>query len=155
MRSLALALLLSACAEEPPPPQPEPQPEAEAPAAPEAPSPKEEPAPVHGGEDAAQVVRTYYALIEARRYAEAYKLREPAPAAPGLGAFAANFDRYAEYHATIGTPSEPVESNGWLYVEVPVQPYGRMKDGSPLASAGTLTLRRRAAGGSWRIFTKG
>lgn len=155
MRSLALALLLSACAEERPAPPPEPELEAKAAAAPAASPAAEDRVPVQGGEDAAQVIQTYYALIEARKYAEAYKLREPAPGAPGLEAFAANFDRYAEYHATIGTPSEPVESGGWLYVEVPVQPYGRMKDGSPLASAGTLTLRRRASGGGWRIFTKG
>ncbi len=155
MRSLALALLLSACAEDRPPPPPEPQPQVQAPATPPASPPAEQAAPARGGEDAAEVVQTYYALIEARKYDEAYKLREAAPGAPGAEAFAANFERYAEYHATIGQPSEPVESGGWLYVEVPVQPYGRMKDGSPVASAGTLTLRRRVPGGGWRIFTKG
>ncbi len=101
------------------------------------------------------MVQTYYALIEARKYADAYKLREPAKGAPTAEDFARSFDRYAEYHVTIGRPSEPVEGDGWLYVEVPVQPYGRMTDGSPLASAGTVTLRRRKDGGEWRIFTKG
>ncbi|HEX8535290.1 MAG TPA: hypothetical protein VF662_14085 [Allosphingosinicella sp.] len=100
-------------------------------------------------------MQSYYALIEAGKYGDAYKLREPAPGAPSAEAFAQSFERYAEHHATVGRPSEPVQSGGWLYVEVPVQTYGRMKDGSPLASGGTVTLRRRATGGAWRIFTKG
>ena len=99
-------------------------------------------------------MQTYYALIEEGNYPKAYQLREPAKGAPSADAFARSFERYAEYHATVGAPSEPVESGGWLYVEVPVQTYGRMKDGSPLASGGTVTLRRRPAG-DWRIFTKG
>ena len=44
-------------------------------------------------------------------------------------------------------------------VEVPVQLYGRMKDGKPFGSAGTITLRRAndvpgatAAQRRWRIY---
>jgi hypothetical protein len=156
--SIAAALLLAACNDASAPPPPEPKPQSQAPTAqPGAATAPVDEAPSSGaaGEGAAQVVQTYYARIEARKYAEAYALREPSPGAPSVADFAANFERYAEYHVTIGAPSEPVTSGGWDYVEVPVQPYGRMKDGSPLASAGTVTLRRRSGGGEWRIFTKG
>ena len=151
-----LALLLAGCSEEPAAPPPELKPRAKASApqpAAKAPTP-EAPAARPAGEGAAQVMQTYYALIEAGEYAQAHKLREPAKNAPTAAAFAESFGRYADYHATVGTPSEPVESGDWLYVEVPVQIYGRMKDGSPLASGGTVTLRRPRRGGDWRIFTK-
>lgn len=152
-----LALLLPGCSEEPAasPPKPKPQLEAAARQPMAEPPILEAPLARPAGEGAAQVMQSYYALIEAGKYAEAYKLREPARNGASAEAFASSFERYAEYHATIGRPSEPVESGGWLYVEVPVQSYGRMKDGSPLASGGTVTLRRRSAGGTWRIFTKG
>jgi hypothetical protein len=157
----ALGLLTAACSQEsaPAPETAERRGREEAPAA--APAALQ-PAPTdvrrqgpESGDGAGEVVRAYYALIGAGRYAEAYRLREPAPGAPGLADFTRSFELYAEYRATVGAPSEPVASGGWLYVEVPVQPYGRMKDGAPLASAGTLTLRRQEGGGEWRIFTKG
>ncbi len=74
-----------------------------------------------------------------------------------LDRFAASFDRFSEYHANIGAPSEPQGAAGSLYVEVPVQLYGRLKDGRPFSNAGTVTLRRsnNVPGGSteWRIYT--
>ena len=103
--------------------------------------------------DAAEVLRRYYASISERRYSEAHKLRETGGA--DAAAFAAYFERFGSLRVTVGTPSEPVEAGGWLYVEVPVHTYGTMKDGKPLGSAGTVTLRRREPGGEWRIFTKG
>jgi hypothetical protein len=47
------------------------------------------------------------------------------------------------------------EAGEWLYVEVPVQRYGKFRDGKTFANAGTVTLRRRKSGGEWRIFTRG
>lgn len=114
-----------------------------------------EPAGVHtGGQGAAEVVRSYYAFIEAGNYREARRLREKRPDA---AAFAANFKRYAEHRATVGTPSEVVESGEWLYVEVPVHTYGRLKSGTSFGSAGTVSLRRPRAepNGAWRIYTSG
>jgi hypothetical protein len=99
------------------------------------------------------VLRDYYGLIDERRYAEAYALRGPNEG--GVGAFAAHFERFASQKVTVGQPSEPAEAGEWLYVEVPVQTYGSMKDGTPFGSAGTVTLRRRRSGGAWHIFTKG
>jgi len=153
---MAAALLFVGCGEEPPSPPAEPKARGQAASADRGrriAGDGERPGGPQSGDGAAQVLHTYYTLIEARRYREAYALREPGRGAASEADFAANFDRYAEYRATIGTPSEPVESGGWDYVEVPVQPYGRMKDGSPIGSAGTVTLRRRAGGGEWRIFT--
>ena len=107
---------------------------------------------------AAAVLQSYYALIEARRYGEAWELRERGPNAPDAAAFARNFERYREHRATVGAPSEPVAASGFLFVEVPVHTYGVMKDGRGFGSAGTVTLRRSQAGskrGQWRIYTSG
>ena len=72
----------------------------------------------------------------------------------GEAAFAADLGRYRTYRATVGTPSEPVVSGGFLYVEVPVMIVGETMDGKPLATGGSVTMRRPLAGkGGWRIFT--
>jgi hypothetical protein len=109
---------------------------------------------------AANVLQTYYALVEQGKYEEAFALRSPSLDEPTLAEFAASFDQYDEYHAQIGAPSEISGAAGSLYVEVPVQIYGRMRDGKPFSSAGTVTLRRsNDVPGStpeqrqWRIFT--
>lgn len=111
---------------------------------------------------AANVLQTYYALIEQGDYEEAWALRSPSADGPSREAFAASFDQYAEYHAQIGAPSDIEGAAGSLYVEVPVQTYGRMKDGKPFSSAGTVTLRRsnNIPGSTpeqrrWRIYTSG
>ena len=153
---MGLVLLLAACGDEAAPTRPEPGPEIRAPAT--APAAAASPAPDQGTllaekGDAAEVLRRYYALIGERRYSEAHTLREPGGA--DADAFAAHFERFASHGTTVGIPSEPVEAGGWLYVEVPVQTYGTMNDGTPFGSAGTVTLRRRERGGEWRIFTKG
>ena len=105
---------------------------------------------------AANVLQTYYALIEARKYAEAFRLREPSEGVT-LERFTASFDRFSEYRANIGAPSEPQGAAGSLYIEVPVQLYGRLTDGRPFSNAGTVTLRRsnNVPGGNreWRIYT--
>lgn len=154
--SVALALWLAACGSEPAPAPREAKPPKQASLAPSAPAaaraPEQRPSARTGG-DAAAVLRRYYELIQQRRYPQAHALREPNGA--DATAFAAHFERFASHEVTIGTASEPAEAGGWLYVEVPVQSYGAMKDGTPFGSAGTVTLRRRTSGGEWRIFTKG
>lgn len=111
---------------------------------------------------AANVLQTYYALIEQGDYDAAYALRSPSADGPSAAEFAASFERYAEYHAQIGAPSNIEGAAGSLYVEVPVQIYGRLKDGKPFSSAGTVTLRRSndvpgstAEQRRWHIYTSG
>jgi hypothetical protein len=107
-------------------------------------------------EDAGAALRRYYDLIEAGDYEAAWRMR-------GLGdegaeAFARNFAAYERYRVTLGPASRPVESKGWLYVEVPIQIAGRMKGGKPFGSVGSVTMRRPTPGTGresegWRIYT--
>lgn len=83
---------------------------------------------------AGQVVQTYFALVEQRKFDEANK-HWPSGDRP-------DFKGYKEVHANIGKPGNIEGGAGSLYVEVPVQLYGRLKDGKEFSSLGTLTLRR-------------
>jgi hypothetical protein len=93
---------------------------------------------------AANVVQSYYALLEQGKYGEAWKLWSDAGRASGKTeeAFAAGFGGYDEYHANIGAPGRIEGAAGSLYVEVPVQVYGRLKGGAPFNRRGSMTLRR-------------
>lgn len=93
---------------------------------------------------AANVVQTYYALIEAGKYRQAWALWDDGGKASGMrpAAFAAAFGRYAEYHANIGAPGAIDAGAGQRYVTVPVQAYGRMRDGRPFNQMGSVTLHR-------------
>lgn len=124
--------------------------------------PVEQAAPAAGvsgarAEDAAEVLKRYFSLIGERRYEEARRLREPGRKPPSAAEFAANFDAFAEHRATVGQPSRIAEAGEWLYVEVPVQRYGKYRSGAAFGNAGTVTLRRRKAGddAEWRIYTSG
>jgi hypothetical protein len=108
---------------------------------------------------AADVLKAYYRLIEAGRYEQAWRLRWESDGGDAAD-FVAHFADYAEYHATVGNPSEVQGAAGSSYVEVPVQLYGQMKNGESFGSAGTVTLRRvndvpgaTAAQRRWRIYT--
>ena len=159
-RTLLLAALLVASCGEPQRQEPaatepqEPRPAEQAAAPPRAKA-TPSPAPPVGeeGQGAADVLRSYYGLIEAGRYDEAFRLREPGKRGPTPEQFRQSFARYAEHRATVGTPSQVAGAAGSLYVEVPVQIYGRLRSGKPFSTAGTVTLRRRSAGGEWRIYT--
>ena len=93
---------------------------------------------------AANVVQTYHGLLEAGRYGEAWRLWSDGGRASGMSEaeFAASFGRYREYHARIGAPGEIEGAAGSLYVEVPVQVYGRLRDGRPFNMLGPMILRR-------------
>jgi membrane-bound inhibitor of C-type lysozyme len=141
-----------------PPPEPAPSPRA-------SPPPLEPPAPGEPGglpddrtpvseapftpdsaQGAANVVQTYFALIEAGKYHQAWALWGDGGKASGMsaGAFAASFAKYSEYHANIGAPGRIDAGAGQRYVTVPVQAYGRLKDGSPFNLRGDVTLHRTA-----------
>lgn len=108
---------------------------------------------------AADVLRRYYALIEAGRYDDAWAMRTSGRGTDAK-AFAAHFKAYEVYHTQVGTPSEPVSAQGWTYVEVPVMTTGRFLGGKPFGSTGSVTVRRPSPGTAappaergWRIYT--
>lgn len=84
---------------------------------------------------AGQVVQSYFALAESGRFAEANKLWS-------VGVERLDLTGYREVHANIGAPGRIEGGAGSLYVEIPVQLYGRLKDGKEFNSRGTMTLRR-------------
>lgn len=112
---------------------------------------------------AAQVVQQYFALIEAGRYRQAWALWSDGGRASGMSAdeFAASFRRYAEYHANIGAPGRIDAGAGQRYVTVPVQVYGRLREGNrEFNQRGSMTLHRAgnipgatAEQRSWRIHS--
>jgi hypothetical protein len=93
---------------------------------------------------AANVVQTFFALVEAGRHEQAWQLWSTGAKANGMSAadFTASFERYQEYHARVGAPGRIEGAAGSLYVEVPVQVFGRLKGGKPFNSAGKVQLRR-------------
>ncbi|AQR74327.1 hypothetical protein BXU08_12300 [Sphingomonas sp. LM7] len=94
---------------------------------------------------AADVVQTYYALLGEQKYGQAYRLWDAGAAGMDAPAFAASFDRYSEYHATIGVPGRIDSGAGQRYVNVPVRVQGRLKRGAqPFEMRGSVTLHRTA-----------
>jgi hypothetical protein len=93
---------------------------------------------------AANVLETYFALIEDKKYGQAFALWSDGGKASGLSeqAFADSFAKYAEYHVQIGGPGAIEGAAGSLYVQVPVVIYGRLKSGEPVHMNGPMTLRR-------------
>lgn len=109
---------------------------------------------------AADVVQTYFALIGEKKYAEAWRLWARGGEASGetQADFAAGLGRYIQYAAQIGAPGPVEGAAGSLYVEVPVQIYGRMGTGEAFHRLGPVRLHRvNAVEGStpeqrlWRI----
>lgn len=116
--------------------------------------------PIEAGsaQDAANVVQTYFALLEAGKYGQAYRLWEPAAVGMNRAAFTRSFAKYAEYHAEVGAPGRVDAGAGQRYVTVPVQVYGRLKTGGPFRMRGDVILHRTgdidgatAAQRRWRI----
>lgn len=179
-----LATALAGCKPEPQRSE-APAPALPAPAAPAAPQtgPVEPPAPGSPGglpddrtpvseapftpesaQGAGQVLQTYFALIGAHRYDEAWALWSDGGRASGLSSegFAASFAKYQDYNAQIGAPGPIEGAAGSLYVEIPVVIYGRLKSGEPVHMNGPVTLRRvndvpgsTAVQRSWRIAASG
>lgn len=95
---------------------------------------------------AATVVETYYALIGAGKFDQAYALWDDGGQASGKNraAFAAELAAYRDYHATVGTPGRENAGAGQRHVQVPVQVYARRGDGTPAYWRGDVTLHRVA-----------
>ena len=83
---------------------------------------------------AANVLQTYFALIESGKSEEGAKLRvdgqlfDPTP--------------YDTYHSEIGAPGPIEGAAGSFYVEVPVVIYGRLANGKEFHQSGRAILRR-------------
>lgn len=90
-------------------------------------------------EAAGQVVQSYGALIEQRRFAEAEKLWRDAIEAR---TFAADLKNYSDVHLEIGDLSEPEGAAGSIYVTMPVVFYGRQTSGASFRRKAYINLRR-------------
>ena len=84
---------------------------------------------------AGQVLQRYFAFVESGNSAEANKLWSEG--APKL-----DLSPYKEVHANIGAPGELEGAAGSIYVEIPVQLYGRTVAGREFSSGGSMILRR-------------
>ena len=160
-KALALTLLLgAACTKQGPPPAPvandtapisDPAP---APASNDAQAPLNPPAPGEPGglpddrspisegkidprsaQGAGQVLQHYFALAEQGKFAAANEYWSD-------GAQPLDLSKYREIPGNIGAPGGMEGAAGSSYVDIPVQLYGRTKDGKEFNSRGTMTLRR-------------
>lgn len=151
-------LLLAACSGDPETPQQaQKREQAAQPPMPELEPPVETAAEREERGDAAATLKRYYARIQAGDYDAAWTMRSDQAGDAARRRFADNFRAYETYQADVGTPSEPVQAQGWAYVEVPVMIRGTFRGGKPFSSAGSVTVRRAAsgpdAGRGWRIYT--
>lgn len=90
-------------------------------------------------EAAGQVVQSYGALIEQKRWSEANALWGDRANA---GKFQARLSDPREVHLEIGDLGEPEGAAGSIYVTMPVTFYGDAKDGKPFRRSADVILRR-------------
>lgn len=103
------------------------------------------PSPEPGRDEAALIVRTYYARVSKRDFAAARAMWDDNGEASGLSpeAFAERFNRFSEFGAEVGTPDAINAGAGQRYVEVPVRLFGRLKgEEEPFERRGIVTLHR-------------
>ena len=126
------------------------------------PEPSSEPAPVTlrepTNEEAAGVIRAYYAAINARRYSDAYVLWSGLGERSGqtVESFTVGFAQTDSVRADYGVPSDMEAAAGSRYITVPVRLLAY--EGKRTESyVGTYTLRRAVVDGAtaeqrqWRI----
>jgi len=92
-----------------------------------------------GAEAAGQVVQSYGALIEQKRFAEAEKLWRDQARGRGVSD---DLKRNREVHLQVGKPEVPEGAAGSIFVSVPVVLYGKRADGKDFSMSGEATLRR-------------
>lgn len=123
-----------------------------------------EPSEAESTRGAAAVVQNYYALIEARKYRQAWRMWDRDGAASGMSAaaFADSFAKYRDYRAEVGAPGRIDAGAGQRYVTVPVKVTGTLRSGAPFAMEGPVMLHRTGdidgateAQRRWRIFETG
>ncbi|HYJ30315.1 MAG TPA: hypothetical protein VEW25_08250 [Allosphingosinicella sp.] len=101
---------------------------------------------------AAAALGLYYEHLGRRAWRAAFAMRQPEPGLT-IERFVANYQRYEDYRATVGVPSLPARRDGDIWVQVPVQLYGRMRGGRPFGSVGAVTLKRAAGDNRWLILS--
>ena len=90
-------------------------------------------------EAAGQVVQSYGALIEQKRWTEANALwSDPIVAAQ----FQKTLTQFADVHLEIGAPGDPEGAAGSIYLTMLVAFYGQAKGGRPLRRPADVILRR-------------
>jgi hypothetical protein len=85
-------------------------------------------------------VQTYFALIGEKKWEDAWKLW--GRGGDDLANFTATMAAYRQYDAQVGAPGPIEGAAGSLYVEVPVQVYGRDAAGTEFHRLGKAVLRR-------------
>jgi hypothetical protein len=104
----------------------------------------------------ATVVQTFFALLEAGKTADAMKLwKADGAAVPDLET---GLREYRVYRARSGAPGQIEAAAGFVYLEVPVQIFGRLNDGTEFNKLGAVRLSRpnqasnaAAEDRAWRI----
>lgn len=115
--------------------------------------------PEPGAAEAAAVVRSYYASINAGQYPRAYALWSDGGRASGqtAGQFAGGFSDTAKVTVSTGEPGRVEGAAGSRYVTIPVAVEAVQADGSVRHYDGSYTLRRAVVDGAsaaqrqWRI----
>jgi hypothetical protein len=100
--------------------------------------------------DASNVVTQYYAAINARHFAEAYRMWGDSGRLSGqtYAAFAAGFLRTSFVRATVGAAGPIEGAAGSRYVTIPVQIEAQSVDSSIVRYTGTYVLRRVVVDGA-------
>lgn len=93
------------------------------------------------GQGAAQVVQKWAIALEQGKWADAVGAYGEGATTPAK--IAAQYDKYRDVRVLVGGPGEGDGAAGSIYIEVPVQIYGRVKaTGKPFNLYGPVTLRR-------------
>ena len=116
-------------------------------------------APEPSPEEAAAVIRTYYAAINALDYSRAYGLWSDGGRASGQSPdqFAAGFGGTSVVMVDIGTPGAIEAAAGSRFIQIPVTLRAQQTDGSSRRFEGHYVLRRAVVDGAsdtqrtWRI----
>ena len=95
-------------------------------------------------EGAGQVLQTYGALLEEKKFIRARQLWGSGGAASGLTEpqFVAAYAKYREIHADVGKPGLTEGAAGSIYIEVPFRLYGSLTSGGRFNLVGPVTLKR-------------
>ena len=107
-----------------------------------------------------EVLRRYYAAIDARDFAAAYALwgQDGLGSGQSLQEFASGFDKTARVHATVGDSVRVEGAAGSQYATVPVTVDATLREGGEQHFTGTYTMRRAMVDGAtpaqrrWHIF---